>query len=130
MKFEFVQNYIKSPLLVYDGCEPKKIIFKIKDKNGKLIDKLDLWECSEYHWQEEITTEEFEELNRLLRFPKERLLDEEEIVSHIKHGSGLFSLPAYIAKAGEGKFSVYFTLAETQPARYQCYVLAVLQTIE
>ena len=130
MKFEFVQNNIMSPLKVYDGCEPEKIIFKIKDKKGKLIDRIDLWENSDIQWQEEITTAEFEGLNRLLNFPKERLLDENEIVSHIKHGSGLFSLPAYIAKADEDNFFVYYTLAETQPARYQCYVLAVLQKTE
>jgi hypothetical protein len=96
----------------------------VKDTKGKTVEKLDLWKSTDYQWKKKISEEEFRGLDELLKFPRERVLDDLEVVSHINRG--LFSWPAYIVKTSEGKFIVYFTLTESQPARYQCFVLAIV----
>lgn len=132
MEYELIENYVDNPLMIYDGCEAKEIIYKVKDKNGTLICKLDLWKNANSKWLKIIPSDELAMLDEILKFPRMLLMDgeKERIVSHVKDSSEFFFWPAYLVKACEDKFIVYFTLAESQPARYQCYVLAVLKRKE
>ena len=124
MKFELIQNNMSSPSLVYDGGPPKKIIYKVKNKKGKIECKLDLSEISMNSLPKSIPIDELTEIDNLLKFPKKRLIDKEEIVAPIEDG------PIYFGRGFNNnkdcEYIVCFTLFEKQPGRYQCFVLAVV----
>lgn len=125
MELKIIQNNMNSPLLVYDGGPPKKIIFKIKNEAGKLECKLDLGEISRKTLPKAIPIEEFNEIDELLNFPRKRLLEEEEIVAPVGDG------PLYFGKGNNKdiEYTICFTIFEKQPGRYQCYVLAIIASI-
>ncbi len=125
MTFKLLLDKIHNPILVYDGCEPKRIIYKLKDKRGKNVCAIDLWANATRSWRKSLSKADIIALDEMLRFPRKRLVEEDEIVAHIKDG------PVYLARCldrkGQYEFFVYFTLFELQPSRYQCFVLAVIQ---
>jgi hypothetical protein len=125
MKFELIQSNMSSPLLVYDGGPPKKIIYKVKNKKGKVECKLDLGEISMNSLPKSIPTDELDEIDNLIKFPRKRLIEEEEIVAPIEDGPIYFG--SGFNKNKDCEYIVCFTLFEKQPGRYQCFVLAVLQ---
>lgn len=115
---------MSSPLLVYDGGPPKKIIYKVKNNEGKIECKLDLSEISMNSLPKSIPIDELKEIDNLLKFPKKRLIEKEEIVAPIEDG------PIYFGRGfnnnKDREYIVCFTLFEKQPGRYQCYVLAIV----
>lgn len=120
MTFKFIHNYLASPLLIYDGPEPKTIPFMIKNQKGGNICKTDLWNDATYSWREWFPDKSAVNLCDFLKFPKKDVLYENQAVAHIEAG------PIYISKCEvkDQKYYTYYTIFEKQPSRYQCYVLA------
>jgi hypothetical protein len=123
MKFKIINDYRSSPQLVYDGSEPKAINYKIKDKKGKVLCKVDLWAKLNDSFEEKIPKEDFDEIDKILKFPRKKILRYKEIFSHL---DGFW--PVDLVKCEN--FIIYFSLSEVSPSRYQAYVLAVLKKKE
>jgi hypothetical protein len=123
MKFKIINDYRRSPQLVFDGSEPKAINYKIKDKKGKILCKVDLWEKLNDPLEEKIHEEDFNEIDKILKFPRKKILRDKEIFSHL---DGFW--PVDLVKCED--FIIYFSFSEASPSRYQAYVLAVLEKKE
>jgi hypothetical protein len=122
MKIKLLESYLKAPLCIYDGAEPKEIPYSfVIDDSGI---KLDLWSTANNYWDNPLPTDELMVLNDLLNFPCKYSMKQREFVSHVEDG------PIYFGKLSDSHLKkeifVYFSLFEKQPSRYQCYVLAVL----
>ena len=114
---------MNSPLLVYDGGPPKRIIYKIKNKKGKTECKIDLCDISIKYMPKSIPEEDINQIDDILKFPRKNFLDVEEIVAPIEDG------PLYFGSVLSDKnyeYIVCFTIFEKQPGRYQCFVLAIV----
>jgi hypothetical protein len=118
MKYISVKNYIGNPLLVYVGGGPKKIIFK-----PRYDCKLDLWGGANRTWEKSVGSEVINDICEIIGVPKKMLLDinKEEYVSPIEDG------PLYFLPYKDDEYVICFSLFEKQPARYQCYVLAIMK---
>ena len=127
MKYEIVLNYINHPLLVYDGSETNKIIYRPEKGKEYKQCSFDLWKSAQGYWKESMSEEEFKQLDQMFKFPRKISLGEELVFSHVKDG------PVLIARnqidQATCNFIVYYTLFEKQPSRYQCFVFAVLKII-
>ncbi len=127
MKYEVIQNYINAPLLVYDGGEPKKIVYKLDKETKNKHCLFDLWKSAQVHWKKTMSEDEFHQLDQMLKFPRRNLPGEEQIFSHVKEGPVLLAHSS--GDQATCEFMVYYTLFEKQPSRYQCFVLAVIKNI-
>lgn len=132
MALKIIEDHIKFPLKIYDGCEPKHIFYKVKNNNGRIACKMDLWNL----WNEENIDEliiedknELESINSLLNFPIEKnfLIEGEERIVYNIDGSDI-PIPVDFVRCKENKeYIISYVLHEKSPSRYQCYILAVIE---
>ncbi len=123
MKYIIRDNYLKSPLLVYDGPEPRKIAFRIKPQNVVF----DLWRDAGYSYRQRISGEQIQEINSLLKLPITLFLDEMKPTVYYQDSR----VEAYFTIDKEWrKYVVCYTLDEVSPMHYRCYILAVLEIVK
>jgi len=132
MALKIIENYINSPLKIYDGCEPKHIIYKVKNDKGRIVCKMDLWNLWNVENIDEIIIldkNELELINSLLKLPikKNFLVDgDDKIVCNI--GGSDIPIPVEFVRCKENKsYLISYVLHEKSPSRYQCYILAVME---
>jgi hypothetical protein len=124
LKYELIEDNSASPSLVYDGGEPKRIMYEFTGPgNTKCV--FDLWADADSSIKESLPEDQLKEIEALLMFPRKTLLEKEEMVAPIEDG------PVYFARAKDMQKCpiLVFTLFEKQPSRYQCYILAVLRQL-
>jgi hypothetical protein len=132
MALKIIENYINSPLKIYDGCEPKHIIYKVKNDKGRIECKMDLWNLWNVENIDEIIIvdkNELELINSLLKLPiKKNFLEDgdERIVYNIDGGD--IPIPVEFVRCNENKnYLISYVLHEKSPSRYQCFILAVME---
>ena len=126
MKYKYIHNYTITPKKIYDGPEPNSISYYIEDLHKKKMCKCDLWNDGSVFWREWFSEGEYTELCDFLDFPTMKWGNETNIAAHVVHG------PVYLLRCTEKEsfFFVYYTIFEKQPSRYQCFVLAVFESIK
>lgn len=133
MDYKILENYIKSPLKIYDGCEPKHIFFNLKNEDGKILIKIDLWNFWDDSFGQIIIRDKFElkKINAILNIPiKKNFISEgDEVIALDIYENNMF-VPVDFMKCKKAEnYIVSFILNEKSPSRYQCYILAVLKKI-
>jgi len=127
MEYLILENYIETPIKIYEGSEPKRIIYKIKNKKGRVECEIDLWSVYENNKYKIIEKEKKEEINKILKIPikKSITINEEEIMT-----DKIDEEDTLLEFVGCGKYFEYivvYTLYEDQPMVYKCYIIAVLK---
>ncbi len=130
MNYKIILNCLNSPLKIYDGCEANKIIYKVKNKEGKIVCKIDLWNAYENDDLRIDDKSELDEINRALRLPKKISFTTGEKVIMTDKIDGEDTLVDFSRCGKDFEYIIAYTLFEREPSRYQCYVLAVLQRKE
>lgn len=126
MKYIIIEDYLKEPLKIYDGGEPRRIIFNIRAGMKKSFCKIDLWNAIS-NWGLRIENKsELDEINKALKLPKSKFMDEEIIVTRIIEKNEE-SVLRFSWCSEKKEYVVVYSLFEKNPSRYQCYVLAVLK---
>lgn len=132
MILEIIENYTKCPKIIYDGCEPKHIIYKIKNSKGKIECKFDIWNL----WKDEKVDEliisnknELELIYSILEFPKKKnyLSNGDERIVY-KFDDYDFPISVEFVRCKENRsYIISYILNEKSPSRYQCFILAILK---
>jgi hypothetical protein len=130
MNYRTIENYLNSPLKIYDGCEAHKILYKVKNKEGKIVCKIDLWNAYENDCLRIDKESELDEINSVLGLPKKKSFTTGKRVIMTDKLDGEDTLVDFTRCGKDFEYIIAYTLFEKQPSRYQCYVLAVLQRKE
>ena len=130
MNYRIIENYLNSPLKIYDGCEANKILYKVKNKEGKIVCKIDLWNAYENDCLRIDEESELDTINSSLRLPKKESFTTGKRVIMTDKIDGEDTLVDFTRCEKSFDYIIAYALFEKQPSRYQCFVLAVLQAIE
>ncbi len=122
MAIEIILDLVHSPRLVYDGFEPEKIDFEIKNKAGELVGVADFCKAGG-PWIDTNREEQKEKIKNLLVFPKKHIIDKPGVPSRVEYFDTY--LCPFLDKKSGAEYLVYYRFFEKQQARYQCIVLAV-----
>ena len=131
-KYKIIENYIKKPKKIYDGCEPKRIMYTIRDdtkRRGKIIGKVDLWGSYNSDDTEIIEGKELKEINKILQLPVEKdyLEKGDEVIAIDLYNDGFPISVEFIRHKDFPDYIIVFIINEKSPSRYQCYIIAVLK---
>jgi hypothetical protein len=150
MKYKILNNYLENPLLVLESFNPERkiILHKVKNKDAKILCKVNLWNNGSPSSLEEVFSKyEFKEFRKILnlkphRWPEGYIKDELTYKKRFGSVNNINYKLTYKDKFGINYVSpnfakcvcekdnceivVCFTAGERSPMHYQCYVFAEL----
>ena len=130
MDYRILENFLNSPLKIYDGCEPKHIYYNLKNEQGNTISKIDLWNFWE-ETSELITINDKSELNNIntklnMTVKTDFMSEGDEVIVFDIYQKGNSVPVVFIKLKKHEDYIISFILNEKSPSRYQCFILAVI----
>ena len=117
MNLIIIENFIKAPKKIFDFFPPAAhLYYSLKNKV-----KFDLWQSNEDPSQRIPDDSEISEISNLLKLRREISLDKPE--PYLRIGQKKF----FTRFLGKKDYFIAYVLDEVSPARYQCYIIAILQ---